>query len=144
MGHLMPTRDSVFFVPWLFRLLGARIGSRTIIRLATDDKGVEYGDVDQRDIGDNCVVDFQYQLHTFEDRLHWVQMAHIGDNVWAGRGTCVMGGCAIGANSQLRPGSIIWKTEHLPGNRVFEGSPVECVGQSISLSTGSEVSAERS
>jgi hypothetical protein len=100
------------------RKMGCRLGRRTIIT-----SPLQAFDWNAVDLGDDCVVDGLFQLHTFEGMTLKVKRSRIGDRCSLSQGACVMGGATIESGSTLAPLSLVLKDMQLPAAR-YEGSPV--------------------
>ncbi|MGD8589226.1 MAG: hypothetical protein PVG22_10390, partial [Chromatiales bacterium] len=109
-------------LPNLFlRRMGCRIGRRTIIT-----SPLQAFDWNAIDLGDDCVADGLFQLHTFEGMMLKVKRARIGNGCCLSQGTCVMGGASIESGSSLLPLSLVLKDMQLR-TACYEGSPVGAI-----------------
>lgn len=103
----------------VLRLLGCRIGARTIVT-----QPLQCFDWNAVDIGDDCLVDGSLQLHTFENMLLKVKRTRIEDGSTVAFGATVMGGATIQSDTTVQPLSLVLKEMSLPSG-TYEGSPVE-------------------
>ena len=79
------------------------------------------------DIGDDCVINGQMQLHSFEDRVLTVSRTTIGNGSIINHGTILMGGAHLDSGVTVDPQSLVLKAMSLePG--VHAGSPTQRIG----------------
>ena len=103
----------------ILRRFGCRIGQRTLIGLP-----LQMSDWHAVDIGDDCVINGQMQLHSFEDRVLTVSRTTIGNGSTINHGTMLMGGAHLEAGVTVDPQSLVLKAMSLePG--VHAGSPTQ-------------------
>lgn len=107
------------FLPWAFRLLGARIGRGTWINTTdlTEFDCVTIGDF--AELNAHCGP----QTHLFEDRVMRVGEAKIGVGATLGVRTIVLYDASVGDYCRLGPMTLVAKGEHLPPCSRWEGSP---------------------
>jgi non-ribosomal peptide synthetase-like protein len=108
---------SVLANPFL-RAFGCRIGKNTLIH-----EPLQAFDWHAVDIGDNCIVQGQLQLHSFEHRLLTVKRTSIKPDSVINFGATVMGGAVLEPNTTVEGLGLVMKSMVLaPG--VHSGSPV--------------------
>ena len=106
----------------ILRRFGCRIGQRTLIGLP-----LQMSDWHAVDIGDDCVINGQMQLHSFEDRVLTVSRTTIGNGSIINHGTMLMGGAHLDSGVTVDPQSLVLKAMSLePG--VHAGSPTQRIG----------------
>src|SRR5437870_11123979 len=107
------------FLPWYFRLLGARIGRR--VYLETTD----FSEFDLATIGAEAALnaDCTIQTHLFEDRV--MKMSHIviGPRCTVGSGALVLYDTEMEEGAALGDLSLLMKGEVLPAGTRWEGVP---------------------
>jgi non-ribosomal peptide synthetase-like protein len=119
MTGFMATVSGTALANPILRRFGCRIGQRTLIGLP-----LQMSDWHAVDIGDDCVVNGQMQLHSFEDRVLTVSRSRIGDGAAINYGTMLMGGAHLDAGVTVDPQSLVLKAMNLePG--VHTGSPTQ-------------------
>jgi non-ribosomal peptide synthetase-like protein len=119
MTGFMATVSGTALANPILRRFGCRIGQRTLIGLP-----LQMSDWHAVDIGDDCVVNGQMQLHSFEDRVLTVSRSRIGDGAAINYGTMLMGGAHLDAGVTVDPQSLVLKAMNLePG--VHAGSPTQ-------------------
>jgi serine acetyltransferase len=119
MTGFMATVSGTALANPILRRFGCRIGQRTLIGLP-----LQMSDWHAVDIGDDCVVNGQMQLHSFEDRVLTVSRSRIGDGGAINYGTMLMGGAHLDAGVTVDPQSLVLKAMNLePG--VHAGSPTQ-------------------
>jgi non-ribosomal peptide synthetase-like protein len=107
------------FVPFYFRLLGARIGHRTCLESTwlTEFDLVRIGDEAQ--LNADCTI----QTHLFEDRVMKMDRIDIGPGCSVGMDSVVLYGSCMEGQSVLGDLSLLMKGETLPAGTRWEGSP---------------------
>jgi non-ribosomal peptide synthetase-like protein len=107
------------FLPWYFRLLGARIGRRTYFH---STGLIEF---DLAEVGDDAVVNEEavLQTHLFEDRILKADRLRIGQGCELGEGSVVLYGSQMEDGAQLGSLSLLMKGEILPAGTRWEGNP---------------------
>ena len=82
-------------------------------------------------IGDNCLIAPNVGIYTSGHSIHPVERYKtgyarpiiIGNNVWIGGHSVILGGIEIGDNSVVAAGSVV--TKDIPANAVYAGNPAE-------------------
>jgi len=107
------------FLPWYYRLLGARIGRRTYFHTTglIEFDLVEVGD--EAVVNEDCVL----QTHLFEDRVLKADKLRVGHRCTMGAGAVVLYDSEMGDGSSLDALSLLMKGEVLPAGTSWEGSP---------------------
>jgi hypothetical protein len=105
----------------MLRQLGCRIGRRTIVV-----RPLQCFDWNAVSFGNDCVVDGDLQLHSFENMMLKVKRSQISDGCTVGFGATVMGGAVIERDTTLLPLSLVLK-EMAMGTGTYQGSPAEAV-----------------
>lgn len=102
----------------VLRAFGCRIGRNTLIH-----EPLQAFDWHAVDIGDDCIIQGQLQLHSFEHRLLTIKATSIKPNTAINFGATVMGGAVIEPHSTVEGLGLVMKSMVLtPG--VHAGSPV--------------------
>ncbi|MGA2233010.1 MAG: Pls/PosA family non-ribosomal peptide synthetase, partial [Tepidisphaeraceae bacterium] len=109
------------FLPWCYRLLGAKIGRRVFLDTT------EFTEFDLVEIGDDAALnaDCTIQTHLFEDRVMKVSNVRIGDRCTVGAESVVLYDSIMQAGSSLGPLSLLMKGETLPAGTGWEGTPAQ-------------------
>jgi carbonic anhydrase/acetyltransferase-like protein (isoleucine patch superfamily) len=102
----------------VLRAFGCRIGRNTLIH-----EPLQAFDWHAVDIGDNCVVQGQLQLHSFEHRLLTVKQTSIKSNSAINFGATVMGGALLDSHTTVEGLGLVMKGMVLASG-VHSGSPV--------------------
>lgn len=87
-------------------------------------------------IGDNCLISYNIHFRTITHKYDKSDVLIreqgcierdivIGNNVWIGYGTQVLGGVVIGDNNIIGAGSIV--TKNIPDNEVWAGVPAKFI-----------------
>ena len=119
MTGFMSTVSGTALANPILRRFGCRIGPRTLIGLP-----LQMSDWHAVDIGDDCVINGQMQLHSFEDRVLTVSRTRIGNGSAINYGTMLMGGAHLEPGVTVNPQSLVLKAMNLePG--VHAGSPTQ-------------------
>ncbi|MCF6312014.1 MAG: AMP-binding protein [Verrucomicrobiales bacterium] len=118
-GRSMRTLAGTVLANRTLRLMGCRIGKRTII-----GDPLQAFDWNAVSLGDDCTMDGMLQLHTFENMQLKVKRTEIRDGSTVNFGATVMGGAIIERDTTLLPMSLVLKEMHLP-TATYEGSPTE-------------------
>ena len=100
------------------RAFGCRIGSNTLIH-----EPLQAFDWHAVDIGDNCVIQGQLQLHSFEHRLLSVKQTVIKSRSAINFGATVMGGAVLEPETTVEGLGLVMKGMALTTG-VHAGSPV--------------------
>jgi non-ribosomal peptide synthetase-like protein len=109
------------FLAWPLRLLGVKIGRRTLINTT------DITEFDMVKIGDHAVLsdDCGPQTHLFEDRVMKVGPVTIGARAVVGARAIPLYDTIMGDGSYLAPQSLLMKGEELPDNSRWSGAPAE-------------------
>ena len=107
----------------LLRRFGCAIGQRTLIGLP-----LQMSDWHAVDIGNDCVINGQMQLHSFEHRVLTVRRTRIGDGSAINHGAMLMGGATLEDRVTVAPASVVLKAMQLAGGR-HAGSPTQATDQ---------------
>ena len=119
MTGFMSTVSGTALANPVLRRFGCQIGKRTLIGLP-----LQMSDWHAVQIGDDCVINGQMQLHSFEERVLTVSRTAIGDGTVINHGTMLMGGAELGCDVTVAPQSLILKAMQLaPGTHA--GSPTQ-------------------
>ena len=107
------------FLPWYFRLLGARIGRRVYTHTTglLEWDLVEIGDGVA--LNDDCVL----QTHLFEDRVLKASRLRIGAGCSVGAVSVVLYDTEMQPGARLNALSLLMKGEVLPANTAWAGIP---------------------
>jgi non-ribosomal peptide synthetase-like protein len=107
------------FLPWYFRLLGARIGRRVYTHTTglLEWDLVEVGD--RAALNDDCVL----QTHLFEDRVLKASPLRIGADCSVGALSVVLYDSTMEDGSRLGALSLLMKGETLPAGTAWAGIP---------------------
>ena len=107
------------FLPWYFRLLGARIGRRVYTHTTglLEWDLVEVGD--GAALNDDCVL----QTHLFEDRVLKADRLRIGADCSVGAVSVVLYDTEMEAGARLDALSLLMKGETLPAGTAWAGIP---------------------
>lgn len=119
MTGFMSTVSGTALANPILRRFGCRIGQRTLIGLP-----LQMSDWHAVDIGDDCVINGQMQLHSFEDRVLTVSRTTIGNGSAINHGTMLMGGAHLEPGVTVDPQSLVLKAMNLDSG-VHAGSPTQ-------------------
>ena len=119
MTGFMSTVSGTALANPILRRFGCRIGKRTLIGLP-----LQMSDWHAVDIGDDCVINGQMQLHSFEDRVLTVSCTRIGSGSAINHGTMLMGGAHLDSGVTVDPQSLVLKAMKLDAG-VHAGSPTQ-------------------
>jgi serine acetyltransferase len=119
MTGFMSTVSGTALANPVLRRFGCRIGKRTLIGLP-----LQMSDWHAVDIGDDCVINGQMQLHSFEDRVLTVSRTRIGNGSAINYGTMLMGGAHLDSGVTVDPQSLVLKAMKLNAG-VHAGSPTQ-------------------
>ena len=119
MTGFMSTVSGTALANPILRRFGCRIGRRTLIGLP-----LQMSDWHAVDIGDDCIVNGQMQLHSFEERVLTVSRTTIGAGSVINHGTMVMGGARLDPGTIVEAQSLVRKAMHLKSG-VHAGSPAQ-------------------
>jgi non-ribosomal peptide synthetase-like protein len=113
-------------LPWMLRLLGARIGKRVYLDTTdmTEFDCVSIGD--ESELNNFCGP----QTHLFEDRIMKIGNVDIGAQVTIAAASTILYHTQVGDRVRLGPLTLVAKGERLPANTNWEGSPASpvCTG----------------
>ena len=121
MAGFMSTVSGTALANPVLRRFGCRIGERTLIGLP-----LQMSDWHAVEIGDDCVINGQMQLHSFEERVLTVSRTTIGDGSVINHGSMLMGGAELGSGVTVAPQSLILKAMQL-GPGTHAGSPTQLI-----------------
>ena len=107
------------FLPWYWRLLGARFGSR----VHADTTDITEFDVVSEDDDASLDSDCGLQTHLFEDRVMKISTVEIGARCTVGAVAIVLYDSKMEADSKLDDLSMLMKGETLPAGTAWRGSP---------------------
>ena len=109
------------FKPMIWRLLGARIGSRVF------DDGCFLTEKAFVSIGDHCTLNdgTAIQCHSQEDGGFKSDLVEIGSGCTLGVGAFVHYGVSMGAESVLSADSFLMKGQETPPQTVWVGNPAQ-------------------
>ncbi|MBB5033584.1 Pls/PosA family non-ribosomal peptide synthetase [Prosthecobacter vanneervenii] len=115
------------FLPWYFRLLGARIGRRCCLETPY------LTEFDLVHLGDDVCLGHQAdpQTHLFEDRVMKMSTVTIGDNCSVGPLAVVLYDAEMKPGSRLDGHSLLMKGETLPPYTRWHGSPAQRIDAAI-------------
>ncbi|MEQ9308569.1 MAG: DapH/DapD/GlmU-related protein [Balneolaceae bacterium] len=82
-------------------------------------------------IGDNCLIGPNVGIYTAGHNIHPIDRHKsgnaksiiIGNNVWIGGHSVILGGVKVGNNSILAAGSVV--TKDVPKNTIYAGNPAK-------------------
>jgi len=126
------------FLPWYYRLLGARIGRRTYFHTTGL---IEF---DLVEVGDESVVgeDSVLQAHLFEDRILKADRLRIGRRCEVGAISVVLYDTQMEDGSRLDALSLLMKGETLPAGTAWAGIPAAFQTNSQESAGGTLTDAE--
>jgi non-ribosomal peptide synthetase-like protein len=115
------------FLPWYYRLLGARIGRRTYLHTTglIEFDLVEVGD--EAAVNEDCVL----QTHLFEDRVLKAAKLRVGRGCVLGAVSVVLYGSEMKDGARLDALSLLMKGEVLPVGTNWAGSPAQAFSGSV-------------
>ena len=102
----------------LLRAFGCRIGRGTTLQ-----EPLQAFDWHALNIGENCVMEGQLQLHSFEHRLLSVRETHIASGSAVNVGATLMGGVSLARGTTVSAQGLVMKGMHLQTGS-HGGSPV--------------------
>ena len=105
----------------ILRWMGCHIGRGTLVT-----QPMQCSDWNAVSFGNDCVVDGDLQLHSFENMTLKVKRTHIRDGCTVAFGATVMGGAVIERDTTLLPLSLVLKEMNML-RATYEGSPAELV-----------------
>lgn len=101
----------------LLRAFGCKIGKRTVWA-----HPIQAFDWHAVDIGEECVINGQLQLHSFEGRVLTVRRSRIGSRTCVNHGAMLMGGADISDHVTIYPQTLVLKGMQLQTG-THQGSP---------------------
>ncbi len=109
------------FLPWIWRLLGAKVGRGVFVDMT------DITEFDCVSIGDFCAVNANaaLQTHLYEDRVMKVGRVKVGKGVTVGAGSTVLYDTVVGDYARLGPLTIVMKGEQIPAHSEWVGSPAQ-------------------
>lgn len=107
------------FLPWYWRLLGARFGSR----VCADTTDITEFDVVTVDNDASLDAYCGLQTHLFEDRVMKISTVDVGARCTIGTKAIVLYDSRMEADSKLDDLSMLMKGETLPAGTAWRGSP---------------------
>ena len=116
-GIFLASAEGTALANPLLRAFGCRIGKRTIFA-----HPIQAFDWHAVDIGENCIINGQLQLHSFEGRVLTVRRSRIGDETCINQGAMLMGGADIERSVTIRSQALVLKGMHLKSG-VHSGNP---------------------
>ena len=119
MTGFMSTVSGTALANPILRRFGCQIGQRTLIGLP-----LQMSDWHAVDIGSDCVINGQMQLHSFEDRVLTVSRTQIGDGCVINHGTMIMGGADLDSGVTVNPQALVLKAMKLEAG-IHTGSPTQ-------------------
>jgi len=110
----------------LVRAAGVRVGRGVVLdgRFAED-----LPDPDMITIEDGATVEGAFQAHTFEDRVLKNGPVIVRAGATVAHNAVLLYGADVGANSRVRPHSVIMKHERLLPDIDYEGFPIRRVAE---------------
>ena len=115
------------FLPWYFRLLGARIGRRCCLETPY------LNEFDLIHLGNDVCLGYHSdpQTHLFEDRVMKMSTVKIGDNCSVGPHSVVLYDAEMKPGSRLDGNSLLMKGETLPPYTRWHGSPAQRIDSAV-------------
>jgi non-ribosomal peptide synthetase-like protein len=109
------------FLPWVWRLLGAKIGKGVFVDMTdiTEFDCVSVGDFSALNAG------AALQTHLYEDRVMKVGCIKVGKGVSVGAGSTVLYDTAVSDYARLGPLTVVMKGEQIPAHSEWVGSPAQ-------------------
>ena len=119
--HYLHAFDGTPFKNVLWRLMGARIGSRVF------DDGAHISDPSLTAIGDESVLNYwsEIQCHSQEDGTFKCDRTTIGARCTLGVGAFILYGVTMGDGSVLGADSFLMKGEEVPAHARWAGNPAK-------------------
>lgn len=111
------------FLPYLLKLLGLKIGKRTLLNT------IYFAELDLIEIGDEVILSSDSLLltHLYEDRVLKMSKIKVEDGCHVGTNAFVLYDTLMKKNSSLGSLSLLMKGETLPENSHWEGLPSQHV-----------------
>ena len=118
---LLTNLEGTPFLPFLFRLMGVKVGKRVWLNTA------DITEFDMVTLGDDCAFNTYSgpQTHLFEDRVMKIGKVDIGARSSIGAGSVVLYNTKIEHNCKVGALSLVMKGEHLLNNTNWFGIPIE-------------------
>ncbi len=119
--YLLTNLEGTPFLPFLFRLMGVKVGKRVWMNTA------DITEFDMVTLGDDCAFNTFSgpQTHLFEDRVMKIGKVDIGERSSIGAGSVVLYNTKIENNCKVGALSLVMKGEHLLNNTNWFGIPIE-------------------
>jgi non-ribosomal peptide synthetase-like protein len=105
----------------VLRWMGCQVGRRTLLAAP-----LQAFDWNALSLGDDCIVNGNLQLHSFENMRLQVKRAEIRSGSSVNFGATLMGGATVEPETTILPLSLVLKGMHLP-TATYEGSPAQPV-----------------
>ena len=115
----------------ILRRFGCSIGKRSLIGLP-----LQMSDWHAVDIGDDCVINGQMQLHSFENRVLTVRRTKIGNRSVINHGAMLMGGATLQSDVTVESQSLVLKAMQLSSGH-HAGCPTQAVTDVMAAATPS-------
>jgi len=121
LGGVINFFRGTLYLPWLFRMLGARIGKNVFLDT------LYLTEPDMVTLGDGACVNYNatLQTHLFEDRVMKMDTQEIGARCSVGSYSIVLYNTHVGDGSTIAPASLIMKGESLPRATHWAGIPAQ-------------------
>jgi len=109
------------FLPWVWRLLGAKVGRGVFVDMTdiTEFDCVSIGDF--ASLNANSAL----QTHLYEDRVMKVGRVKVGKGVTVGAGSTVLYDTSVSDFARLGPLTVVMKGEMIPAHSEWVGSPAQ-------------------
>jgi len=109
------------FLPWIWRLLGAKVGRGVFVDMT------DITEFDCVSIGDFCALNANsaLQTHLYEDRVMKVGRVKVGKGVTVGAGSTVLYDTNVADYARLGPLTVVMKGEEIPAHSEWVGSPAQ-------------------
>lgn len=111
--------DGTALKPWVWRMLGVRVGRRLL------DDGASMPERSLVTIGDDCVLGSgsTIQCHSLEDATFKSDATAVGDGCVLGARSLVHYGVRLGERSTVRCDAFVMKGEQVPAGAIWAGNP---------------------
>lgn len=127
--YLRMAKSDVYALSFIFRFLKAKLGKKVNIQLNHNvaigyGLYIPHGNVvinSQASIGNNC----SFLQFVSVGAIHYGKSADIGDNVYIGPSSCLVGAIKVGSNSVLGAGTVAAKD--IENNSVVVGAPAKVI-----------------
>ena len=120
---LLSALEQTPFLPVYLRLMGCRIGRRTLLGTGF----AQVVDPDMIDIRDDATVNGLFQAHSFEDRVLKIDRVVIREGATVGAGAVLLYGADVGRGTRVEPLGVVMKNERLLDGRSYLGCPTRVV-----------------